>query len=79
MPSPINGTLVNKVDPDQTHRTDQGLHCLLTGISIQNKKVHQTRIKLERDSSNWYGWKSQLDLTVIISIPVMRSVRVAER
>ena len=39
---PINGTLANNVYPDQTPQnsaSDQGLHCLLTEIPIQNK-VH---------------------------------------
>ena len=41
----------------------QGLHCLLTGISIRNQKwkVHQTTLKLEMDSSNWYGWTLPID------------------
>ena len=43
------------------HRSDaperiQGLHCLLTGISIKNqiktKKIYQTPLKLEMDLSN---------------------------
>ena len=31
------GTLANSADPDQTPRSVQGLHCLLTGISIRNR------------------------------------------
>ena len=40
----------------QNAASDQGLHCLLTGISIRNrikmKKLHPTPLKLEMDSSN---------------------------
>ena len=44
--------------------SDQGLHCLLTGISIRNsiknEKVHLTPLKFEMDSSNWKGWMGPL-------------------
>ena len=50
----VFGTYANSADPDQTPQNaapDQGLHCLLTGISIQNqikmKKVHLAPLKLE--------------------------------
>ena len=36
----FGGTYANTADPDQTLQnaaSDQGLHCLLAGISIQNK------------------------------------------
>ena len=42
----------NSADPDQSPQdaaSDQGLHCLLTGISIKNmakmKKIHLTSLK----------------------------------
>ena len=48
--------LANGADPDQTPQnaaSDKGLHCLLTGISIQNrtkmKKIHLTPLKCEMD------------------------------
>ena len=63
------GVKANSVDPDQTPDNavfDQGLHCLLAGISFRNrlkmKKVHQTALKLEMDSSNWYGLASPVGL-----------------
>ena len=37
---PERGTLANIVDPDQMPHnvaSDQGLHCLLTGLSIENR------------------------------------------
>ena len=41
----------------QNMASDQGLHYLLKGISIQNEikmnKVHQTPLKLEMDSYIW--------------------------
>ena len=45
--SPMIGTLANSADPDQMPQnaaSDQGLHHLLTGVSIRNKneKVRQT-------------------------------------
>ena len=40
----------------QNAASDQGLHCLLTGISIKTKMkmktVHQPPLKIEMDSSN---------------------------
>ena len=49
---------------EQAAASDQDFHCLLTRISIRNRKknekVHQTPLKLEMDSSNWYGWKGPL-------------------
>ena len=55
------------MDPDQTLQnavSDQGLHCLLTGISLKNrtkiKKKHQPPLTQKMDSSNWYGWNSPL-------------------
>ena len=64
---PTAATYANSADPDQTPQnaaSDQSLHCFLTGISnrsrIKMKKVHQPPIKLEMDSSNWYGWTAPL-------------------
>ena len=50
-------------DPHQTPQnadSDQGLHCLLKGISFQTKiknetLIHQKPLKLVMDSSNWLG------------------------
>ena len=46
----------NSADPVQKQQntaSDQGLHCLLTGISVQNKNEnsHQKPLKLEMDLS----------------------------
>ena len=38
--TPVKGSEANSTDPDQTPHTvasDQGLHCMLTGFSIQNR------------------------------------------
>ena len=46
--SPIKGTYVNRADHDQTPQnkvSDQGLHCLLTGISIGNRMKIKTKSK----------------------------------
>ena len=59
---PFLGPMANSVDPDQPQNvaSDQGLHCLFTGISIKNiEKMHQTPLNWKWthlvDMDGWIG------------------------
>ena len=43
--------VINPHKPGVPAASDQGLHCLLTGISIEN------RIKINKDTTRPYNWK----------------------
>ena len=50
----LKGTLANSVDPDQIPQnatSDQGLHCLHTGISVQN------RIRMNKSTRHPLNWQ----------------------
>ena len=58
----------------QNVASDQGLYCLHTGISAENKnlKGHQAPLKWKVDFSNLLEWKSLLNIWVNSLVTVVK-------